>query len=105
MFAMRRVIIDSETRYFFFSQLSKQSNISIHKDILICALTQELKARVLIRTDGRTLPVNHRQTVYPNGTLAVSNVQQRDDRGTYSCTVRNRQGHSDRGSVEITVTG
>ncbi|XP_046406550.1 Down syndrome cell adhesion molecule-like protein Dscam2 isoform X2 [Ischnura elegans] len=54
--------------------------------------------------DGRTLPVNHRQTVHPNGTLVVTNVQQRDDRGTYSCTVKNRQGHSDRGSVEITVT-
>ncbi|XP_071438868.1 cell adhesion molecule Dscam2-like isoform X2 [Hetaerina americana] len=54
--------------------------------------------------DGRILPVNHRQTVHPNGTLVVMNVQQRDDRGTYSCTVKNRQGHSDRGTVEITVT-
>ncbi|KAJ9583676.1 hypothetical protein L9F63_021980, partial [Diploptera punctata] len=52
---------------------------------------------------GRVLPVNHRQTVHPNGTLTVENVQQRADQGTYTCQAQNRQGLSDKGSVEITV--
>ncbi|XP_068082078.1 cell adhesion molecule Dscam1 [Anabrus simplex] len=53
--------------------------------------------------DGRVLPGNHRQTVSPNGTLTIENVQQKTDHGTYTCQARNRQGHSDRGSVEINV--
>jgi hypothetical protein len=55
--------------------------------------------------DGRVLPVNHRQTVHPNGTLAVENVQQKADQGTYTCQARNRQGLSDKGSVDISVMG
>lgn len=51
------------------------------------------------------LPVNHRQTVHPNGTLKVENVQQRADQGTYTCQARNRQGLSDKGSVVINVMG
>ncbi|XP_075217809.1 cell adhesion molecule Dscam1-like [Lycorma delicatula] len=53
--------------------------------------------------DGRLLPINLRQTVHPNGTLVVSNVQQRTDQGMYTCQARNRQGHSDKGTVEIAV--
>jgi hypothetical protein len=51
------------------------------------------------------LPVNHRQTVHPNGTLMVENVQQKADQGTYTCEARNRQGLSDKGSVDINVMG
>jgi hypothetical protein len=51
------------------------------------------------------LPVNHRQTVHPNGTLTVENVQQKADQGTYTCQARNRQGLSDKGSVDISVMG
>ncbi|KAF4527934.1 hypothetical protein B566_EDAN012827, partial [Ephemera danica] len=54
--------------------------------------------------DGRLLPINRRQTLHPNGTLEISNVQQRADRGSYTCEAKNRQGHSDRGTVDITVT-
>ncbi|XP_021928600.1 Down syndrome cell adhesion molecule-like protein Dscam2 isoform X2 [Zootermopsis nevadensis] len=53
--------------------------------------------------DGRMLPVNHRQTVHPNGTLTVENLQKRADQGTYTCQARNRQGLSDKGSVDISV--
>jgi hypothetical protein len=55
--------------------------------------------------DGRVLPINHRQTVHPNGTLTVENVQQKSDQGTYTCQARNRQGLSDKGSVDISVMG
>lgn len=51
------------------------------------------------------LPVNHRQTVHPNGTLTIENVQQKADQGTYTCQARNRQGLSDKGSVDISVMG
>ena len=65
--------------------------------------------KVLMRlsfcADGRVLPVNRRQTVHPNGTLTVENVQQKADQGTYTCEARNRQGLSDKGSVDISVMG
>ncbi|PNF21232.1 hypothetical protein B7P43_G04189 [Cryptotermes secundus] len=58
---------------------------------------------IMWEKDGRVLPVNHRQTVHPNGTLTIENVQQKADQGTYTCQARNRQGLSDKGSVDISV--
>ncbi|XP_059476003.1 cell adhesion molecule Dscam2 isoform X1 [Neocloeon triangulifer] len=55
------------------------------------------------RTDGRELPVDLRQKVFPNGTLAIRHVQKPTDAGMYTCTARNKQGHSSRRNGEITV--
>ncbi|KAG8230029.1 hypothetical protein J437_LFUL009995 [Ladona fulva] len=54
-------------------------------------------------TGNRELPVDLRQKVYPNGTLSVEHVQKKTDAGVYTCTARNKQGHSARRSGEVTV--
>ncbi|KAL3246328.1 hypothetical protein MRX96_057724 [Rhipicephalus microplus] len=37
--------------------------------------------------DGRRLPLNQRQMVYPNGTLEIHNMDREHDQGQYTCTV------------------
>uniref|UniRef100_T1J582 Down syndrome cell adhesion molecule n=1 Tax=Strigamia maritima TaxID=126957 RepID=T1J582_STRMM len=53
--------------------------------------------------DGMTLPVNHRQEVFKNGTLMITNVQLLTDSGKYSCVARNSQGHTARRDLEVKV--
>ncbi|XP_046394996.1 Down syndrome cell adhesion molecule-like protein Dscam2 isoform X2 [Ischnura elegans] len=53
--------------------------------------------------DNRELPVDLRQKVFPNGTLSVDHVQKKSDAGVYTCTARNKQGHSARRSGEVAV--
>lgn len=57
----------------------------------------------MLLPDGSTLPVNLRQKVYANGTLAVDQVQRQSDAGTYTCQAKNHHGHSSRRDVEIQV--
>ena len=54
---------------------------------------------------GRTLPVNRRQTIFPNGTLTIENVQRSLDEGTYTCVAKNKQGNSATGKLEVQVMG
>ncbi|XP_073994425.1 cell adhesion molecule Dscam2-like isoform X3 [Rhodnius prolixus] len=42
--------------------------------------------------DGKRLPLNRRQRIYPNGTLHITNVEHEQDRGSYRCSVQNKQG-------------
>ncbi|KAF4517521.1 hypothetical protein B566_EDAN006523 [Ephemera danica] len=49
------------------------------------------------------LPGELRQKVFANGTLAIRHVQKTADAGTYTCTARNKQGHSARRSGEVAV--
>ncbi|KAG8198707.1 hypothetical protein JTE90_023478 [Oedothorax gibbosus] len=44
------------------------------------------------KREGRPLPVNQRQRVYPNGTLQIMDVQPGEDNGQYSCEVTSGQG-------------
>ncbi|XP_050039747.1 cell adhesion molecule Dscam1-like isoform X1 [Dermacentor andersoni] len=37
--------------------------------------------------DGRRLPLNQRQMVFPNGTLQIQNIDHEHDQGQYTCTV------------------
>lgn len=55
--------------------------------------------------DGRQLPFNDRQTVYRNGTLAIANVQRKEDASTYTCVARNDEGYSARSDLTVTVMG
>jgi len=41
---------------------------------------------LLIIIDNHRLPFNHRQKVYPNGTLTISEVERSADEGKYKCT-------------------
>ncbi|XP_015905678.1 cell adhesion molecule Dscam1 isoform X1 [Parasteatoda tepidariorum] len=47
---------------------------------------------IVWKKEGRILPVNQRQRVYPNGTLVIEGVQPRVDDGRYSCEVASSQG-------------
>lgn len=56
-------------------------------------------------TDGRILPINRKQKVFPNGTLIIENVERASDQATYACVAKNSQGYSARGSLEVQVMG
>lgn len=41
-------------------------------------------------SDGVRLPYNHRQKVFPNGTLSVIELERVTDQGVYTCIARTR---------------
>ncbi len=53
----------------------------------------------------RQLPINRRQTVYPNGTLVVHNVFRQEDEGEYKCLVEDKDGRSAERRVSVRVLG
>ncbi|XP_073949185.1 Down syndrome cell adhesion molecule 1 isoform X9 [Choristoneura fumiferana] len=53
--------------------------------------------------DGRVLPINRKQKVFPNGTLVIENVERLSDQATYTCVAKNSQGYSARGTLELQV--
>nr|CAD7591924.1 unnamed protein product [Timema genevievae] len=52
---------------------------------------------------GRELPDDLRQKVQSDGTLVITPVQKSTDAGVYTCSARNKQGHSARRSGEVAV--
>lgn len=54
---------------------------------------------------NRELPDDLRQKVLLDGTLVISSVQKKDDAGVYTCSARNKQGHSARRSGDVAVIG
>jgi hypothetical protein len=60
---------------------------------------------VIWEKDSRVLPINRRQSVFPNGTMVIENVQRNMDQGTYTCVARNAQGYTSRGNLEVQVMG
>jgi len=56
-------------------------------------------------TGTRQLPINRRQTVYPNGTLIVQNVVRDEDEGEYKCLIRDIDGRTAERSAHIRVLG
>ncbi|KAJ9598444.1 hypothetical protein L9F63_010888, partial [Diploptera punctata] len=54
---------------------------------------------------GRELPDDLRQKVQSDGTLVITPVQKATDAGVYTCSAKNKQGHSARRSGEVTVIG
>ncbi|BES94143.1 IGc2 [Nesidiocoris tenuis] len=53
--------------------------------------------------DGRLLPINRKQKVFPNGTLIIENVERLSDQATYTCVAKNAKGYSSRGTLEVQV--
>jgi len=51
------------------------------------------------------LPNDLRQKVQSDGTLVINPVQKATDAGVYTCTAKNKQGHSARRSGEVAVIG
>ncbi|EEB19411.1 Down syndrome cell adhesion molecule precursor, putative [Pediculus humanus corporis] len=52
--------------------------------------------------DGVQLPTSIRQRVI-NNTLSIENVQKDTDQGSYTCTAKNKQGHSSHKTVQVKV--
>ena len=71
------------------------------------ALYDFQKINKLINTlfylDGKQLPWNHRQKVYPNGTLVTFPLQRRQDEGRYVCTARGSDARAGQASGEVNI--
>ncbi|XP_017758309.1 PREDICTED: Down syndrome cell adhesion molecule-like protein Dscam2 isoform X5 [Eufriesea mexicana] len=52
---------------------------------------------------NRELPDDLRQKVLKDGTLVITSVQKNGDAGVYTCSARNKQGHSARRSGDVAV--
>ncbi|KAK8770204.1 hypothetical protein V5799_013331, partial [Amblyomma americanum] len=52
---------------------------------------------------GRSLPQNHRQRSFPNGSLVVVDVQRSADSGWYACVASDPQGNTARGQLAVHV--
>ncbi|GFY76552.1 down syndrome cell adhesion molecule-like protein Dscam2 [Trichonephila inaurata madagascariensis] len=61
--------------------------------------------RIVIDENGRRLPTNRRQQVFPNGTLLIEQVQRHEDEGVYVCSARASDSPAVDGSLKITVKG
>jgi len=56
--------------------------------------------------DGIALPFNHRQKVFPNGTLIVHDLERSTDEGKYTCIARqNKDGKSASRSFHVRIAG
>ena len=84
------------------------------EDIKVVAGSQMIKtcpvsgypvSNIVWEREGRQLPINDRQRVYPNGTLIIEDVQRNEDAATYTCIARNEQGYSARNDLDVTVMG
>ncbi|XP_060803952.1 cell adhesion molecule Dscam2 isoform X9 [Amyelois transitella] len=53
--------------------------------------------------DGRVLPINRKQKVFPNGTLVIENVERISDQATYTCVAKNSQSYTVKGNLELQV--
>ncbi|GFU05814.1 down syndrome cell adhesion molecule-like protein Dscam2 [Nephila pilipes] len=58
---------------------------------------------IMWEKDGRRLPTNRRQQVFPNGTLLIEQVQRHEDEGVYVCSARAADSPAVDGSLKITV--
>ncbi|KAL1430242.1 hypothetical protein MTO96_015186 [Rhipicephalus appendiculatus] len=61
---------------------SHTARINVYGPIFVRAL-----GNLSALADGRRLPLNQRQMVYPNGTLEIQNMDREHDQGQYTCTV------------------
>ncbi|KAH6936506.1 hypothetical protein HPB50_018450 [Hyalomma asiaticum] len=76
-----------------------RSRWTSHKEHCLAESSKQL----LQLEDGRSLPQNHRQHSFPNGTLVVAEVQRSVDSGWYACVARDPQGNTARGQLAVHV--
>ncbi|XP_072143985.1 cell adhesion molecule Dscam1-like [Dermacentor andersoni] len=70
---------------------------------LHCAVAGYPIQSIVWQKDGRSLPQNHRQHSFPNGSLIVAEVQRSVDSGWYACVARDAQGNTARGQLAVHV--
>ncbi|XP_049268474.1 LOW QUALITY PROTEIN: Down syndrome cell adhesion molecule-like protein Dscam2 [Rhipicephalus sanguineus] len=70
---------------------------------LHCAVAGHPIKSIVWQKDGRSLPQNHRQHSFPNGSLVVAEVQRSVDSGWYACVAKDPQGNTARGQLAVHV--
>ncbi|KAL3227625.1 hypothetical protein MRX96_024048 [Rhipicephalus microplus] len=70
---------------------------------LHCAVAGHPIQSIVWQKDGRSLPQNHRQHSFPNGSLVITEVQRSVDSGWYACVARDPQGNTARGQLAVHV--
>ncbi|VEN53575.1 unnamed protein product [Callosobruchus maculatus] len=83
--------------------MEKQAIVAGGTLIVHCPFAGHPVDSVVWERDGRLLPINRKQKVFPNGTLIIENVERASDQATYVCVAKNSQGYSARGSLEVQV--
>ncbi|KAH7952741.1 hypothetical protein HPB49_000882 [Dermacentor silvarum] len=75
-----------------------------HGRILVCHRIKLSLAEFPIHfADGSELPVNQRQTVFPNGTLLLETLTKAKEQGEYTCVVESLDGTSVQQLVRVIV--
>ncbi|XP_076265872.1 Down syndrome cell adhesion molecule 1 isoform X5 [Rhynchophorus ferrugineus] len=87
----------------FVRSMEKQSIVAGGTLIVHCPFAGHPVDTVVWERDGRLLPINRKQKVFPNGTLIIENVERISDQATYVCVAKNSQGYNARGSLEVQV--
>ncbi|XP_056643974.1 cell adhesion molecule Dscam2 isoform X2 [Diorhabda sublineata] len=87
----------------FVRSMEKQAIVAGGTLIVHCPFAGHPVEAVVWERDGRLLPINRKQKVFPNGTLIIENVERTSDQATYVCVAKNSQGYSARGSLEVQV--
>ncbi|XP_060529786.1 cell adhesion molecule Dscam2 isoform X40 [Cylas formicarius] len=87
----------------FVRSMEKQAIVAGGTLIVHCPFAGHPVETVVWERDGRLLPINRKQKVFPNGTLIIENVERASDQATYVCVAKNSQGYSARGSLEVQV--
>ncbi|XP_055349306.1 cell adhesion molecule Dscam2-like [Paramacrobiotus metropolitanus] len=80
-------MVDDAHALAYTQQLLNVTTVAEQTVLLHCASMPNSKETEKLewRRDNHLLPVNHRQLVYPNGTLAIEKVDARLDAGVYVC--------------------
>ncbi|XP_049823713.1 Down syndrome cell adhesion molecule-like protein Dscam2 isoform X9 [Aethina tumida] len=87
----------------FVRSMEKQAIVAGGTLIVHCPFAGHPVETVVWERDGRLLPINRKQKVFPNGTLIIENVERASDQATYVCVAKNSQGYNARGSLEVQV--
>ena len=89
----------------FIREMDKKSIVAGDTLVITCPAAGYPIESIIWERDGRALPINRKQKVFPNGTLIIENVERSSDQATYTCVARNAQGYSARGSLDVKVMG
>ncbi|XP_037506499.1 Down syndrome cell adhesion molecule homolog [Rhipicephalus sanguineus] len=74
-----------------------------HRAVLRCPFGGYPYDKITWFKDGSELPVNQRQTVFPNGTLLLETLTKAKDSGEYSCSVDSPAGPAVQQAIRVIV--
>uniref|UniRef100_A0A8D8X8C8 Down syndrome cell adhesion molecule-like protein Dscam2 n=1 Tax=Cacopsylla melanoneura TaxID=428564 RepID=A0A8D8X8C8_9HEMI len=87
----------------FVRPMEKKAIVAGETLVVTCPVAGYPIESIFWEREGRTLPINRKQKVFPNGTLIIENVERLSDQATYTCVAKNAQGYSSRGTLEVQV--